>query len=80
MGLELGSRPCFSYLGHLQGTTQMFAALSSSAELRGQVSLAAMLAPAVYMRFISSVPMVTLANIQLDRVRRKEASTAGCWA
>lgn len=51
-----------------QGTTQMFAALSDSAAMRERLSVAVMLAPAVFMRFVTSVPAIALASIQMDRV------------
>ena len=58
-----------AYVGHSQGTTQMFAALSSSPALRARLSLAVMLAPAVHMRHIQALPLQVLAAMDADKVR-----------
>ena len=57
-----------AYVGHSQGTTQMFAALSSSPALRARLSLAIMLAPAVHMRHIQALPLQVLAAMDADKV------------
>lgn len=46
----------------------MFAALASNPALLQQLSLAVMLAPAVYMRHVASLPMVALASLDVDKV------------
>ena len=58
-----------AYVGHSQGTTQMFAALSSNPALRARLSLAVMLAPAVHMRHIQALPLQVLAAMDADKVR-----------
>ncbi|KAK9828442.1 hypothetical protein WJX72_000027 [[Myrmecia] bisecta] len=56
------------YIGHSQGTTIGFAALSSQAELQEKVSLAVMLAPVTFLGHISSKPVQALARMQTDQV------------
>lgn len=57
-----------AYVGHSQGTTQAIAALASNADLRSRVSIAVMLAPAVFMAHMSSYPMLALAELQADQL------------
>jgi len=67
-----GNSSRLAFIGHSQGTTQTFAALASRAELRRQLSFAAMLAPAVHMRHIRSYPLQVLAAMDADRVRGRQ--------
>ena len=59
-----------AYVGHSQGSTQMFAALGGAGggEMAARLSGAVMLAPAVHMRYVQSLPMVLLAQMQADKV------------
>jgi pimeloyl-ACP methyl ester carboxylesterase len=57
-----------SYVGHSQGCTQAFAALSADAALRRQLDVFVALAPAVYLRRVSSLPMLFLARLEIDQL------------
>lgn len=57
-----------AYVGHSQGTTQLFAALASQPALRSRLSVAVMLAPAVHMRGIRAPAMQILAAMDADRL------------
>ncbi|EFN56361.1 hypothetical protein CHLNCDRAFT_35098 [Chlorella variabilis] len=57
-----------AYVGHSQGTTQMFAALASNPALRGKLCVAVMLAPAVHMRYIASPALQVLAAMDADKL------------
>eukprot|EP00890_Picochlorum_soloecismus_P005702 jgi/Picsp_1/6132/NSC_03486-R1_carboxylic ester hydrolase len=53
-------------IAHSQGTTLSFAAFSSNRELRDKVSLFIALAPAVYMKYVESIPLKLLAALRAD--------------
>ena len=53
-------------IAHSQGTTISFAAFSSNKELRDKVSLFIALAPAVYMKYVESIPLKLLAALRAD--------------
>lgn len=50
-------------IGHSQGTTLSFAAFSSNHQLQDQISIFIALAPAVYTKYVSSVPLQVLARM-----------------
>lgn len=56
------------YIGHSQGTTQAFAALSAAPELQRNLALFVALGPAVFVRFTSSIPLLLLAQLQADQL------------
>lgn len=57
-----------AYVGHSQGATIALAGLASSAELRGSLAAAVLLAPAASLRHIDSVPMRALAALRADEL------------
>ena len=57
-----------AYVGHSQGATQAFAALSAAPELQQYISICIALGPAIYVRYTSSVPLLLLAQMQADQL------------
>ena len=57
-----------AYIGHSQGTTQAFAALSAAPQLQSKIALFVALGPAVFVRFTSSIPLLLLAQLQADQL------------
>lgn len=57
-----------AYVGHSQGTTVALAALSTQGALRAALRPVVLLAPAISLRHIQSIPMLTLARLQADQV------------
>ncbi|KAL4438220.1 hypothetical protein ABPG77_010581 [Micractinium sp. CCAP 211/92] len=66
--LQQNGSPQLAYVGHSQGTTQLFAALAAQPALRDRLSVAVMLAPAVHMRGIHAPAMQILAAMDADRL------------
>jgi len=59
------------YVGHSQGTTQMFAALAENyGQLKSKISLFIALSPVAYVRYITSVPIKMMADLDMDRIIR----------
>ncbi|KAL6768086.1 LIP1 [Auxenochlorella protothecoides x Auxenochlorella symbiontica] len=56
-----------AYVGHSQGTTVALAALSTQGALRAALRPVVLLAPAISLRHIQSIPMLTLARLQADQ-------------
>eukprot|EP00298_Acanthocystis_sp_HF-20_P001731 c12167_g1_i1.p1 GENE.c12167_g1_i1~~c12167_g1_i1.p1 ORF type:complete len:476 (+),score=179.62 c12167_g1_i1:44-1471(+) len=56
------------YIGHSQGTTQMFAALVSNPELSKKISLFIALAPVVYIGNTSSDLLKSAAKLEVDKI------------
>lgn len=69
-----------AFVGHSQGTTQLFAALAAQPALRSRLSVAVMLAPAVHMRGIHAPMMQILAAMDADRVGGAKGCLAAAWA
>jgi pimeloyl-ACP methyl ester carboxylesterase len=57
-----------AYIGHSQGATQAFAALSAMPALQQQIALFIALAPAVYLRDTFSIPFLILAQLHTDEM------------
>ncbi|KAI8109762.1 hypothetical protein M9434_001041 [Picochlorum sp. BPE23] len=53
-------------IAHSQGTTLSFAAFSSNRQLQDKISIFIALAPAVYTKYVSSVPLQFLARMHAD--------------
>jgi lysosomal acid lipase/cholesteryl ester hydrolase len=70
--LRLANASKLAYIGHSQGGAIGLAALTSASlsgdELRSSVSLFVGLAPASYVRFVGSVPLKILAQLQADQL------------
>jgi len=57
-----------AYVGHSQGATQSFAALSAKPALQQKVAILVALAPAIYLRYTSSIPFLLLAQLHTDQI------------
>lgn len=55
-------------VGHSQGSTQVFAALASRPSLGKHISIFVALGPAVYVRYVSSIPLLMLAHLHSDEL------------
>lgn len=80
---DVTERATLAYVGHSQGTTVALAALSTQAPLRAALRPVVLLAPAVSLRHIQSIPMLTLARLQADQVCGRaggqQPAPPGCW-
>jgi len=61
-------QPQVAYVGHSQGTTQMFGAASLSADVRAKISVFVALAPACYFQHQSSFLVSLLADLDIDQI------------
>jgi len=57
-----------AYVGHSQGATQSFAALSAKPALQQNIAILVALAPAIYLRYTSSIPFLILAQLHTDQM------------
>jgi len=57
-----------AYVGHSQGTTQMFAAASLSADVRAKLSIFVALAPAAYVQHQTSFLVSLMADLDIDQI------------
>lgn len=62
------SSSTLAVVAHSQGSTQVFAALASRPSLSKHVSIFVALGPAVYMRYVSSIPLLLLAHLHSDEL------------
>lgn len=57
-----------AYVGHSQGATQAFAALSAKPALQQKIAALIALAPAIFLRYTSSIPFLLLAQLHTDQM------------
>jgi pimeloyl-ACP methyl ester carboxylesterase len=57
-----------AYVGHSQGGTQAFASFSAKPELQNKIAVLVALAPAIFLRYTSSIPFLILAQLHTDQL------------
>ncbi|KAL3137660.1 hypothetical protein ABBQ38_004935 [Trebouxia sp. C0009 RCD-2024] len=66
--LQTTGQSSLGYVGHSQGTTMGFAALSSQPQLAQKVNVAIMLAPVAFLGHITSQPIEAMVRMETDRM------------
>jgi len=66
--LNSTNRTSLSYVGHSEGTIQMFGNLAASDELWEKINYFAALGPVAWTYHLKSLPLVLLADMRLDKI------------